>query len=334
MNRSSSISSGPSPQRQRRGFGARGFTLMEVMLAGAATAVVVGGVYLITQAGMIVGVKSLSTSSTTHASRYSLDRAQHLIQIAYDTPTLINSKGVAVSGTGPAEGLRFYRYAGGPYVINLPSAGLSGTTKTLSVTCDKTASVPPPAPQAYDAFIINTTILMSGSANQVTAYVAGGNSVSSSTNGNRITYTVTLSDPLTGSGGSAGVIPADTGTVTAVLIRPTAIVVTPTSDGRELRLFESFPKDDVVAVNGPHILLTSEIALKTSLSDPSASDPMSDANAKPFSLSTIDSRTFVNTDLRIRDSRYGKFLNTRQADEFATFAQLRSRIPTKCNPNE
>jgi len=311
-----------------------GFTLLEVLMAAGAAVVVAGGVYVLTQAGMIVGVKSLAINATGSAARSSIDRAQRYIQLAYETPTLINSNGVTVSGTGPAAGIRFYRYMGGPYVIKLPTAGLSGTTKTLTVVCDSTAHVPPPKPEPYDAFVINTTILMSGSANQVTAYVAAGNSVVSSTNGNRITHTVTLADKLTGDGGSTGFIAADAGIVTAILIRPTALVVKPTATGRELRLFESFPKGSTVDVNGKHAVLTNQLSLPTYDSTPSATDAMTDANAKPFWVQTLNHKTFVYTDLRIRDSRYGKYLNTRQVDEFATFAQLQSRIPTKCNPNE
>ncbi len=312
-----------------------GFSLLEVLVAGTITIAVTSGVYLLTQAGMIVGVKGLSANATGSAARSSVDRAQQFIQIAYDTPTLINSNGTTVSGTGPAQGVKFYRYAGGPYVITLPTAGLSGTTRTLTVTCARNAHVPPPKPEPNDAFIINTTILMSGSANQVTAYVAEGSSaVVSSTNGNKVTHTITLSDRLTGANGSTGNIPADTGIVTAILIRPTALVVTPTAKWRELRLFESFPRASTVDVNARHTMLTNQVALSTYDSTPSASDAMSDANAKPFSLSTINGRTFVHTDLRIRDRRYGKFLKNKETDEFSAYLRLTSRIPVKCNPNE
>ena len=312
-----------------------GFTILELLVATMAAVIVTAGVYTLMQAGLIVSVKGLSTNATGTAARFSLDRVNQFTEIAYDAPKLVSHTGATVTGTGPAAGVRFYRYGGGPYVINLPSAGLSGTTRSISLTCAKNAHVPPPVPQPYDSFVINTTILMSGSANQVNAYVAAGSAtVISSTNGNKITYTIQLSEPLTGAGGSAGVIPADAGTVTAILIRPTAIVAVPTARGRELRLYETFPKENSLNVNTPHTVLTDQVALATWDANASASDAMSDANAKPFSLSTLNGRTFVNTDLRVRDNRYGKYLQTRQADEFASYLQINSRVPIKCNPNE
>jgi len=322
----------PSAPRRDRG----GFTILEVLAAAMATLIVTAGVYMLMQAGLIVSVKSLSTNATGTATRFSLDRVNQFTEIAYDVPTLITHTGATVSGTGtgPAAGVKFYRYGGGPYVINLPVAGLSGTTKSISLTCATNAHVPPPRPQPYDSFVINTTILMSGSVNQVNAYVSGSAAVISSTNGNKITYTVELSEPLTGAGGSAGIIPANAGTVTAILIRPTAIVAVPTTRGRELRLYETFPKANSLNVSAPHTVLTDQVALATFDATASASDAMSDTNAKPFSLSTISGRTFINTDLRVRDNRYGRYLNTRQADEFATYMRTNSRVPIKCNPNE
>ena len=310
----------------------RAFTLVEVLLAMTATTLLVAGVYGLLYTGTVLSVKSLSLNASGRDVRLATDRAQNLLLQAYDVPELLSHTGAPVSGTGPASGVRFARYYGGPYVLTIPTTGLSGTVTSLTLTRDTASLVTPGSPEPNDIIVINTTILMSGESNQVRATIKEGSTIVSTTNGRRISYTVQLTRRL---GDPGTVIPYQANSaVTAVVIRPAALVVVPTQRGRELRYYESFNLSGTLNLQRKHTLLTDKIALPAYDSSPSASDPMSDANARPFTLEKWFGRTFVNARFRIRETRYARYLHGKQHDEYSTFSGVNAAIPSKCNPNE
>jgi len=310
----------------------RAFTLAEVLVAMAAATMLVAGIYGLLYTGTVLSVKSLSLNASGRDVRLATDQAQNLLLQAYDVPTLLDHTGATVSGTGPASGVKFTRYYGGPYVLTIPVTGLSGSSTSLTLTRDTTSLVTPGPPQPNDIIVINTTILMSGESNQVRATIREGSTITSSTNGRRVTHTVQLSKPL---GDPGTVIPYQANSaVTAVVIRPAALVVVPTHKGRELRYYESFSLSGTLNLQRKHTLLTDKIALPAYNSDPSPADPMTDANARPFTLEKLFGRTFVNARFRIRDTRYARYLHRRQYDEYSTFSGVNAAIPSKCNPNE
>lgn len=308
------------------------FTLVEVLVASSAAMVILAGVYALVSAGMILSVKSLAINATGRDVRLAVDRTEAVLLQAYDVPTLVNHAGATVSGSGPAAGVRFFRYLGGPYVVTIPTIGLSGTSTALTITRDNTALVLPPPPLPNDVIVINTTILMSGSTNQVRATIVDGSTIATSTNGNRVSYTVKLKGTL---GDANTLIPYKSSTaVTTTVIRPSAFVVVPTAKGRELRYMESFPPSTPLDVSQKHSVYSEAIALPAYDSTPSTGDAMSDNNARPFALEKLYGRTFVNTRFRVRDTRYGRHLQGKQADEFSTFMGVNALISSKCNPNE
>ena len=110
--------------------GLRGFTLVE-MLVGAAMSAVVGlAIFSVVNAGMLLAARNLSVNLTNTTMRGSLDRAEQLIQQADSQPVLIDTAGAAASG--PAAGVSFESYLGGPYVISAPPTGLPANTTVLT----------------------------------------------------------------------------------------------------------------------------------------------------------------------------------------------------------
>lgn len=309
-----------------------GFTLVEVLLAMAAATVLLAGVYGLVHAGTILSVKSLSLNASGRDVRLATDQAQNILLQAYDIPTLIDHTGAAVTGTGPAAGVKFTRYYGGPYVLTIPASGLSGTTTKLTLTRDTSSLVTPGPPQPNDIIVINTTILMTGESNQVRATVKEGSTVTSTTTGKRVAHTVQLTKPL-GDPGTLIAYQANSA-VTAIVIRPAALIIAPTANGRQLRHYESFNMSQALNLQHKHTVLTNKIALPSYNSTPAANDPMTDANARPFTLEKLYGRTFVNARFRIRDTRYARYLHGKQYDEYSTFSGVNAAIPSKCNPNE
>lgn len=305
----------------------RGMTLTEIMITAALVAVILAGVYSVVYTGMLVAVKGLSINATGTSSRLATDRINLLLQSAYEPPTLINDDGTPVTNvtaTTEAAGIRFYRYVAAPYVITIPTDGLAGTATELIITADSKALEAPPQPVPGDALVINTTILISGQANQLRAVVQ--NSSVTSTSGTRTTYKIKLTSQLTG---YAHAIPNDSSTVTATLIRPTALVVRTEGDKRSLYLYESFPNTaDLDFDKAQSRRLTDQIAAPVSGGD---------TPERPFSFTTISTRRFLQTALQVHDTRYDRYLSLKRsgsAADFSSFTRVESRTPFKCDPNQ
>ncbi len=302
-----------------------GFSIPELLVVAGISSVLGIGLYLLLHAGTMVSTKAISGSISSTENRLSMDRLTYTVQQAYTPPVLVNHTGALTNGTAAAQGIRFLRYIGAPYVVTTSTAGLASNITSLTLTASTEAQVPPPAPQGNDVFIINTTALASGSDTQVMALVT--TPITSSTSGNRVTYTVRLSRALgtTVSVGSGAML-------TAILTRPTAFINVPTSKGRELRLYERFPyANNTIATGSNFTVITEQMALATSTSNASAADPMSDANARPFSLFTQSGRPFARATLSVRTSQYDKFLTTRQGKtDHDTFVRTESAISLRC----
>ncbi len=294
-----------------------GMTLLEIMVATAMLGVLIPAVYAIVYTGTLVSVKGFAINSTGTAARLSMDRMQLIFQSAYETPTLVDTTGKAITGNGPAAGVRFYRYVAAPYVLQIPQGGLSGKTKTLTIVCDARAEGGPPTPEPNDALVINTTILMTGQTNQLRAVVSAVELTG--TANNKRTYKITLKSELTG---HSTVLPDDGTTVTATLLRPTAILA---RGNRELVMVESYPEQATINFNtaNPRVL-TDQLA-------PPSGGLQQD---KPFRLVTIEQRPFLQIDLNVRDNRYDNYLSKKQKGGFASYSTLQSRVAFKCDPNQ
>ncbi len=305
----------------------RGMTLTEVMITTAMVGVILAGVYSIVYTGMMVAVKGLSINATGTSSRLATDQINLLLQSAYEPPTLINADGTTINNPAAdaeAAGIRFYRYVAAPYVITIPTDGLAGTDTELTITADSKALEAPPQPLPGDALVINTTILMTGQANQLRAIVK--KSSPTGTNGTKTTYKIELTTALTG---YATAIPNDGTTVTATLIRPTALLVRTEGSKRSLYLYESFPNTSSIDFSkATSRRLTDQIAAPIG----NGSTP-----ERPFSFTTINQRRFLQTALQVHDTRYDRYLSGQRsgtAADFSSFTRVESRTPFKCDPNQ
>jgi|GEM_PF-2350092 len=326
MKRFLSIPTGPSWRSRLRS--RRGIALVELLVGAAVGVVVLGGVYLLTYAGLLVALKSFSINSTSASARNAIDRMHLILQVAYDPPTPIDTSGRELTnGATVSPGIRFYRYIGAPYVVKVPQNGLSGRVTSIDIVYDKRAQVVPPIPQSNDALVINTTILMTGEANQVRAYVSSAKIIANPVgeNPNRVTCRVTLQQQLTA---TDAVLPNDGTTLTATLIRPTALLVRPNGSRRELVMLEAFPRGATINMNAAtaHVL-SGEI-------EPEEGAPGRLSSATPFEMLTIDARSFVRMDLQVRDRRYHRYLESRQTSDFASYVNLETRTAFKCDPNQ
>ncbi len=126
--------------------------------------------------------------------------------------------------------------------------------------------------------------------------------------------TVNLASAL----GAAVPVPSSS-VLTSTLVHKVAFIVMPAGNGRELRYY--FNYETTTNLNDPtkYIILSDEVALQTT-------------DATPFSLSTVQTASFVNLSLRVRSNQFDTRLLGKQGDQFNTFARLDVAIRPKTNP--
>ena len=300
-----------------------GLTLVEILVSTAAGAVLMLGIFGLMRSVNVLSAKSLATNSTGTEARNVLDRVNSTLELSNNNPSLVDSDGTLTSGsaalTGTTKaGIAFDRGLGGPYILS-GSTTVPATATSISFICDTAAQIRPPAPVANDILLINTTAVLSGTANQLRAPIQ--TVTGASTAGNKVTYTVTLTGTIGGTG-----IPAQTNSVgqpipiSAFLVRPTAfLVVSSSTSGPQLRYYDSYKlTGGKLDVTGSNSVLTYQIDTQT-------------ADAAPFSLSSTTGKVFASMRLRIRSSRYDSVLNKKQRDGFATFMGLDSITALKCD---
>ncbi|HEX8296895.1 MAG TPA: hypothetical protein VF593_11375 [Chthoniobacteraceae bacterium] len=287
---------------------AAGFTLLEVLVAGAVSSAVGVAIFAFMNAGMFLSAKNLALNLTSNQMRYSLDRVEQVLQQGDTSPVLITTTGAA-AGSGPAAGVKLDRYLGGPYVISAPgSGGLPETTTVLNLTRSTHALASPPIPRNGDVVRIDTA----GSSLRPT--VAG--CVAGTTNAGlqRQPLTVTLTAPL----GTA--VPFSTSFVmTAKLVCSVAFIVMPNGSKRELRYYDRF--DTVTNLNDPsrYVVISDQIALQGS-------------DITPFSLTQLSGKSFVAFSLRVRGGNYDRRLLGKQSDEFNTYSRVEALVRPRVNP--
>ena len=289
----------------RSTFALRGFTLVE-MLVGAAMSVVVGAaVFAVVNAGMVLAARNLSVNLTNTTMRGSLDRAEQLIQQADSLPALIDTAGVPAAG--PAAGVSFDSYRGGPYVVNAPASGLPASTTTLTIVRSTNPLASPPLPQPGDLLLISNTPATLRPRVAVVAVAAPDGLQHQAVN---ITLSAALGTPVTFVAGTI---------LTAKLVRPAALLALPAGGKRELRYYPLF--DTTTNLNAPaqYVMLTDQVGMLAE-------------DATPFTLVAVQGRTFVNLSLRVRAANFDRTLAGRQADEFNTFARVDCILARKLTP--
>lgn len=281
------------------------FSLVEMMLATAVASVVGIAIFSVTNTALMMTARNLSVNLTNNHERRALDRIEQVIQQANTMPVLIDTSGNAASS--PAAGASFDYFVGSPYIVTVSGASLPATTTTLTLVRSTNAVASPPIPVRGDV------VMMNNAPASVRARIASV--VVGSTDGAlHQTITVTLAAAL----GAVVTVPPS-GTLSATLVHEVAFIVMPAGSGRELRYYNSY--ETTANLNDPtqYVVLSDEIALQAD-------------DATPFSLSQIQTASFVALSLRVRSDRFDKRLSGKQGDQFNSFARLDVYIRPKINP--
>lgn len=298
-----------------------GFTLAEICIGLAVVSIVGGVAYSLMISSTTLLAKNLSLNSSSIITRGALDRIYSELNYSNRQPALINADGSAVSGNGPAAGIIFDRYLGGPYVVGNPGNGLAAnaTTFKLFYSTDPWASPPLPA--------VNDVVIMDGSSRALVSSCSTPASPSAPTPSPLPTpgqmVTVTLQKSL----GNYTVPPVSSGTAipwssltqqTAYLVHRKAFVVVPiggTNGPGELRLYPDAETVTDYSDPSKYVVLTRSVVEKT-----------------PFSLVTANNATFINIAMRIEDQQFNKRLASQQANEVNTFQRVDSMLRPKNLP--
>jgi type II secretory pathway pseudopilin PulG len=303
-----------------------GYTLAELcVMIGVVTIVGLLAYSLLVSSTSLLA-KNISLNSSNVAVRASLDRIYSDLNQANRLPTLINDDGTPAAGAGPAAGIVFDRYLGGPYIVGNPGTGLPPSTTTLNLfySTDPLASPPDPAP--------NDVIVVNGTTRLVTSSSTASNSFTSPSptplpNPGRMA-TVTLQDTLgtyTNPAGT-GISWAPGTQQTAYIVHRQAFLVVPVngiSGPAELRMYPD--AQGLTNFNDPtkYAVLSHNIGTKT-------------VNGllehQPFSVVTQNGASYLNIAMRVEDQHYNKRLATQQANEFNTFLRIDSLFRPKNIP--
>lgn len=269
--------------------------------------------------------KNISLNSSNVAVRGSLDRIYTDLNQANKLPTLINDDGTPATGTGPAAGIVFDAYLGGPYLVGNPGSGLPASTTTINLfySTDPLANPPDPAPN--DVIVVNGTTRLIASASTASNSLASP--PTPAPNPGRMA-TVTLQNSLgtyTNPAGT-GISWAPGTQQTAYIVHRQAFLVVPVngiSGPAELRMYPD--AQGLTNYNDPtkYAVLSRNIGTKT-------------VNGllehRPFSIVTQNDASYLNIAMRVEDQQYNKRLATQQANEFNTFLRIDSLFRPKNIP--
>ena len=111
------------------------YTLVELMVTVAVVSIAGAGVYSILRTGMIMFAKNSAINFTHQQVRNGLMRLQEDLHQAISTPQLVSTSGTAITGNGPAPGVSFRKYAGGPFYIYVASgvSTIAANSSTISI---------------------------------------------------------------------------------------------------------------------------------------------------------------------------------------------------------
>lgn len=280
-----------------------GFTLVEIAV-GITILTVVGGIaYSILSNSTLLLAKNISINSSNTTVRSSLDRIYSEISQANGMPQLINADGSSASGTGPAAGVVFDRYRGGPYLVTNPgSNGLPASATSIDVKLSTDPLALPPIPAANDVLCVGSNTVRPLVASSSPAALAPSPPAVQS-------VTVTLKAKLGQS------IPWSASVQeTAFLVHREAIVVVPSNGRNELRIYP-----DVETTSNSCSLATTYRVLSRDIANKSGDNT-------PFTIVTKDGANFISIAMRVEDTHYNQILASKQAKEFNTYLQVDAQV--------
>lgn len=126
-----------------------GYTLVEVSIVGALIGVVGLVVYSILMAGTVLGAKNTAANTAHQQARVAMLEMIEDLHAAISLPQLVDSSGNPLAGVGPAAGISFQMWSGGPYKV---AADASNTQNQVQITLPASA----PAPTTTQRLIVPT----------------------------------------------------------------------------------------------------------------------------------------------------------------------------------
>jgi len=281
---------------------AAGFSLVELMIGLVVLTMVGGLAYSILVSAATLMAKNISLNSSSTTLRVALDRVYSEINQANGFPKLLNSDGSVFGSTaGPAAGVIFDRYQGGPYIVTNPGTGLPSTTTSFTMTSSTDPLASPPVPQQYDVVSMDGGITRPV-VQSCTASISGGLQ----------THTVQLQSAI-----GRDIPWSNSLQKTAYVVHREAFIVVPNEGRAELRFYRNAEALGPANYNNAasYVILTRDIGTGS-------------GEATPFSIATQGSTSFLNIAMRIEDHQYNSYLAAHQANEFNTFL----RVDTSLRP--
>lgn len=112
-------------QMKRAISGRRAFTLVEMLITTAIIGITGSIVYYILYTGMTLFAKNTAINIAHQEARVAVLQMEQDLHSAISIPTLTDASRVAVAGNGPAAGISFQVFAGGPFKITPSTTKLS-----------------------------------------------------------------------------------------------------------------------------------------------------------------------------------------------------------------
>jgi type II secretory pathway pseudopilin PulG len=126
----------------------RGFKLIELIFTTAVVGIAGLIVYSILQMGTVLGAKNTAVNTAHQQARTAMLQMVQDLHTAVSLPQLCDSTGAIVSGQGPAAGIAFQLWSGGPFKI-----GANANTGDTQVTVTSPSTISP-APVVGQRLII------------------------------------------------------------------------------------------------------------------------------------------------------------------------------------
>jgi type II secretory pathway pseudopilin PulG len=284
---------------------AAAFTLIELAIATVLLTVVAAIAYSILAGSTTLLAKNISLNSSNTLLRRSLDRIYSEVSQANNMPKLINADGSAASGSGPAAGIVFDRYLGGPYIVTgAGPKGLAASDKTVQLTFSTNDFASPPIPQTGDVIRIGDALVRALVSRAAAISTPPGHS-----SPDLATVNVTLQAKL-----GEDISWPSAAEEKALLLHRRAIVVVPVNGRNELRFYPSVETtDNTCDLTTSYIVLNREIGTGA-------------GEGVPFTLVTDNTVTFLNIGMHVEAQQFAQVLSRRQAKQFNTFLEVNGRV--------
>jgi hypothetical protein len=110
--------------------------MVEIMVVIGLTLLVAGIAFLILRSGLELMAKNTSMNIAHQEARMAMLQMQKEMHQAVSPASLTNANGNAIGGDGPAAGISFHVFAGGPYPVMAPAVPATAAGQAQFVTMD------------------------------------------------------------------------------------------------------------------------------------------------------------------------------------------------------